>query len=134
MKFCIFDVITDNSSLGIQRFNVLWIDEILYIWCDYRQLVVNDAYRLAVVNWWNFVYLMWLQTTVGVSQSRYLRLWIDEILYIWCDYRQHDIRIKLYINKIHDKLEIKKMSVKQQNRPCEGRFCCFKIVLIADMA
>ena len=86
MKFCIFDVIIDNGQLQMQDAEMLWIDEILYLWCDYRQRttlygevvvscelmkfcifdVIIDNQRAsdkrvqAVVNWWNFVSLMWL--------------------------------------------------------------------------
>ena len=37
MKFCIFDVIIDNNGNEMYYFPVLWIDEILYLWRDYRQ-------------------------------------------------------------------------------------------------
>ena len=86
MKFCIFDVIIDNALFFLGFQPVLWIDEILYLWCDYRQqlfapenysmccelmkfcifdVIIDNDERIDektryVVNWWNFVSLMWL--------------------------------------------------------------------------
>ena len=93
MKFCIFDVITDNNDISELSEIVLWIDEILYLWCDYRQQLTAHLRAGLVVNWWNFVSLMWLQTTRQQDSCILCMLWIDEILYLWCDYRQHNILI-----------------------------------------